>query len=154
MKDVTLIEVLKQIDKQTEYSVLYRSDQLEKISPVSIDLKNATVEEILTQCLKNTGLSYQINDRTIVITKQSRTAITLPQQKMREIYGIVTDSKKEPLIGATIVIKGTSIGVVTNEKGEYTLKAPENTKQLTISFIGYMSSMLSWKKTSLPWKMS
>ena len=137
MKDVTLIEVLKQIDKQTEYSVLYRSDQLEKISPVSIDLKNATVEEILTQCLKNTGLSYQINDRTIVITKQSRTAITLPQQKMREIYGIVTDSKKEPLIGATIVIKGTSIGVVTNEKGEYTLKAPENTKQLTISFIGY-----------------
>lgn len=135
MKDVSLIEILKHIDKQTEYSVLYRSDQLEQMKSVSIDLQNATVDEILSQCLQGTGLSYQINDRTIVISKNKST--TLPQQAMREIKGKVTDAKKEPLIGATVIIKGTTIGVVTNANGEFSLKVPENTATVIVSFIGF-----------------
>lgn len=137
MKDVSLIEVLKHIDQQSEFSVLYRSDQLEKLGRVSVNLKDASVEEILNQCLQNTGLSYRINDKTIVITKQNYLGTPLPQQNMKEIKGKVIDSKKEPLIGATIMIKGTTIGVVTNENGEFSLKVPENTQSLTISFIGY-----------------
>lgn len=137
LKNAPLVEVLKQIDQQSEFSVLYRSDQLEKFSPVSIELKDATVEEILDQCLKNTGLSYQINDKTIVITKQHLSASAMPQQAMRVIKGVVTDNKKEPLIGATVMIKGTTVGVVANEEGEFTLNVPEGTSVLVVSFIGF-----------------
>lgn len=137
MKDVSLVTVLKHLDKQTDYSVLYRSDQLDKINQVSVDLKNASVEEILSQCLQGTGLSYRINDKTIVITRETAPNNTLPQQKMRDIQGTVKDSKQEPLIGATVMIKGTTIGVVTNEEGKFSLKIPEGQQVLTISFIGY-----------------
>lgn len=137
MRDVSLVEVLKHIDRQSEFSVLYRSDQLEKLRPVSVNLKDATVEEILNQCLKDTGLSYQINDKTIVITRQNNLTNNVPQQSMREIKGVVMDSKNEALIGATILLKGTTIGVVTNEKGEFSLQMPAGTQTLVISFIGF-----------------
>ena len=143
MKDVSLVKVLKHIDHETEYSVLYRSDQLNKIKPVSINLKDATIEEILEQCLTGTGLSYQINDKTIVISRQLISGQELPQQTMREIKGVITDTKKEPLIGATVLIKGTSIGAVTNEKGEFSLKIPENITTVTVSFIGYKPKEVS-----------
>lgn len=135
MQNVSLVEVLKFIDQQTEYSVLYRSDQLEKSAPVSIRLANAKVEDILDQCLQGSGLSYQINDKTIVINRLLRSAI--PQQKMVEIKGVVTDRRKEPLIGATVIIKGSTLGVTTNEKGEFSLKVPAGTPTLLISFIGF-----------------
>lgn len=143
MKDATLIEILKRIDQQSEFSVLYRSDQLEKFNRISIDLKDASVEDILGQCLRNTGLSYQINDQTIVITKNNSFRNEAPQQKMIEIKGTVTDNKKQPLIGATIIIKGTSIGVVTDENGNFSLRVPEGTAAINVSYIGYQPREIS-----------
>lgn len=139
MKQVSLVEILKHIDRNSEYSVLYRSDQLAKIKPINIDLKNATVEEILDQCLQGSGFLYQMNDKTIVISKQLNEITTAPQQDMREIRGTIFDTKKTPLAGATIMIKGTTIGVTSNEKGEFLIKIPGNVKSLTITFIGFKS---------------
>ncbi len=143
MKDVSLVQLLKHIDHETEYSVLYRSDQLNKLQLVSVNLKDATIEEILEQCLIGTGLSYQINDKTIIISRELTSGRALPQQTMREIKGVITDTKKEPLIGATVLIKGTSIGAVTNENGEFSLKIPEDITTVTVSFIGYKPQEVS-----------
>lgn len=140
LKNVPITEVLKYVDQQSEFSVLYRSDQLEKLSPVSIELQDVTVEEILTQCLKNTGFSWQINDKTIVIKRQPA---SVTQQDIREIKGVITDNKKEPLIGATIMIKGTAIGVVTNENGEFSINVPEGQHTLICSFIGFKSQEIT-----------
>ena len=70
LNDISLVDVLKYIDTQTEYAVLYRSDQLSKIKLKSVSFKDATVDEVLSFCLRNTGFSYQINENTIVISKQ------------------------------------------------------------------------------------
>ncbi|MEG0796880.1 MAG: SusC/RagA family TonB-linked outer membrane protein [Odoribacter sp.] len=139
MNKVSLIEIFKHIDQNSEYSVLYRSDQLEKIKPISINLQNTTVEEILNECLQGTGFLYQLNDKTIVISKQLHQTTQTPQQGMREIRGTIVDTKKTPLPGATIMVKGTSIGVTSNEKGEFTIKIPNDVKSLTITFIGFKS---------------
>lgn len=136
LQNVSLTEVLKYIDRQSDYSVLYRSDQLEKFNSISITLKDATIEEILNQCLENTGFSWRINDQTIIINKELNPGTP---QKMREIRGTITDNKKQPLIGATILIKGTTIGVVTNENGEFSIKIPEGNQTLVCSFIGFKS---------------
>lgn len=143
LKDVSLTEILKQIDQQTEYSVLYRSDLLEKIKPITVDLQDVTVDELLVQCLTGTGLSYKINDKTIVISKIIENNEIIPQKAMREIKGKITDTKKEPLTGATIIIKGTSLGAVANENGDFTLKVPENTTSIIVSFVGYKSKEVS-----------
>ena len=140
LNDILLVDVLKYIDTQTEYAVLYRSDQLNKIKLKSVSFKDATVDEVLSFCLRNTGFSYQINENTIVISKRVGQKDVLPQQKViRNIRGTVMDQKQDPLPGATVIIKGTTIGTVTNTDGKFTLKVPEDMKTLLVSFVGYKS---------------
>ena len=140
LNDILLVDVLKYIDTQTEYAVLYRSDQLNKIKLKSVSFKDATVDEVLSFCLRNTGFSYQINENTIVLSKRVGQKDVLPQQKViSNIRGTVLDQKKDPLPGATVIIKGTTIGTVTNTDGKFKLKVPEDMKTLLVSFVGYKS---------------
>lgn len=134
LQNADLEQVLKEIQKTTDYHVFYNAKTVQHVKGLQLDFHNATIEEVLAQALKGTSLSYAITSKTIVIrTKQAPGS----QQNYLELKGTVKDSKNEPLPGASVVVKGTSIGVSTDIDGNFSIRVPSNVAAITVSFIGY-----------------
>jgi TonB-linked SusC/RagA family outer membrane protein len=134
----SVLEVLKMIEEQSDFHFLYRSDNLKGISVNEIDMKDARLEEILDKILIPHGLTYEIEDRTIVIKKLTGDPkpILQKQQQRKEISGIVRDSKGATLPGVTVAVKSTSVGTITGSQGEFKLLIPANAKTLLFTFVG------------------
>ena len=90
------------------------------------------VRDVLEKCLENTGLSFLFKENVIIIQKKT----TDQEKKENRITGKVTDEKKEPLPGVTVIIKGTKLGTVTDVDGKYTLAVPVGNNALVFSMIG------------------
>ncbi|MGE0019514.1 MAG: TonB-dependent receptor [Draconibacterium sp.] len=134
LKDATIIEVLTEIENQSEFYFLYNSELIDVTRKVEIESKNAKVNEILTNVFDNGNVDFLIKDRYIVLTPDNGDVKLFAQQRI--VTGKVTDTKNEPLPGVTVVVKGTTIGTVTNTSGEYSLpNVPENAV-LLFSFVG------------------
>ena len=144
-KNVSLEIVFKEIRKQTGYNFFYKVEWLQQTSKVTIDVKNASLVEVLDLCFKDQFLSYTIVDKTIMV-KQKETEKTketfnttiinapLPPLKIR---GKVADENGNALNGASIQIKGTSLGTTTKANGEFQIDVPDNSsKILVFSFVG------------------
>lgn len=136
VKDANLEQILKEIQKKSGYQLFYNSKTAQNVKGISLDADNKPVTEILTQALKGSGLDYAITGTTIVIRAQQ------PQNQQKtfiEISGQVTDKNKEPLIGASVVVKGTTIGVSTDINGNFKLRVPGDVAAITVTFIGYQT---------------
>ena len=135
LKESKLTEAFKEISRITGYEFVYSSNELEGYSPIDIVARDKELEEILSECLRNTELWYVIEDRLIVISPK----INRPddQVKGRKISGTVKTAKGEILPGATILVKGTSVGVTTDENGKFIFSSlPAEELTLVFSFIG------------------
>ena len=134
LKNASLKEIISEIRKTSDYDFVYRDVKLESFARRDVSFKDATVEQILTDCLKGTDLAYEINGRTIIIRKQ---AVNQEKGKSKVITGKVTDEQGNALPGVTVMIKGTSLGTATGADGEYRLEIPGGGEQvLVFSFIG------------------
>ena len=132
MSDAALSQVFRSIEQLTEYMFIYKSEDVQAVSHISVDVKETMVRDILDQCLKNTGLSYLFKDKVIIIQRST----IEPEKKGVRITGKVTDEKKEPLPGVTVMIKGTKLGTVTDVDGKYALTVPEGNNTLVFSMVG------------------
>lgn len=139
---VTVSDVFREIEANSEYILLYNEKQLDTNRKVDVDVNGKTVESILNQVLEGTSNTYKIYDRQIVIlaakANESPSAIkteTKAEQK-KEISGTVTDSKGLSLPGVSVVAKGTTIGTVTDFDGKFTLAIPADVQTLVFSFVG------------------
>lgn len=148
LKNVSIKTVLQTIEKQSEFIFMYRSDLLDASKKVSVNADKQSVSQILDQILAGTNVAYEINDRQILLKKsvpQERSTI----QNKKKVRGVVLDGKNsEPIIGATIKIKGTTKGVATDVNGEFQLEASEG-DVLSISYIGYNPLELKITKPNL-----
>lgn len=135
--NVTLLDILNEIENQTNYLFIYSNDVNVK-RPVSINVSNKAVNSILTTLFSGESVSYEIEGTHIVLTKKNEVdAINRTQQnKDEKVTGVVVDEKGEPLIGVSVVVKGTTNGTITNLDGEFTLNAKKG-EVLEISYIGY-----------------
>lgn len=133
----TFVDVLKQIEKQSEFYFYYNNDEIQNIGGVSINISDKNVEEVLNQLLRGTDLEYQIIDRYIALKKKEGIGSELSEmQQQKSVSGKITDSSGASLPGVSIVVKGTTTGTITDENGNYSLSnIPENTT-LQFSFIG------------------
>jgi len=138
-KDATLKQVFNAINKQTNYNIVWSANDINGDQKVNADFRDAPLTEVLNKCLENTGLTYAIVDKTVVIKQAEpsildkiKAALAIPIT----ISGKVTDTLGTPLVGATVTIKGTSKTTVTNVKGEFTINAQPG-DVLTISYIGF-----------------
>lgn len=147
LKDVTLETVLWSIEKQTEFDFFYNSEDVKGIAGISITRKNANAEEILSEILRGTDLTYEIVHKAIII-KKSAGKVPIPvtsedqieqQPQKKEIKGKVTDTKGESIPGVTVIVKGTTIGSVTDFDGNFSINVPLNTETLSVSFVGFKS---------------
>jgi TonB-linked SusC/RagA family outer membrane protein len=138
VRNTPLSTVFTNINRQTGYIVFYNYDALESTRPVTVEVKNATIQELLHASLMGQGLEYAIDDKTITVTKIiSRTPAlpALPAQIV--ITGRITDENGVPLAGVSVVIKGTTKGTQTNNNGEYTVVVKDENAVLSFTYIGF-----------------
>lgn len=136
-----LKKVLQQINKQTGYVFFYDSKDVKNKS-VSVQIKDASLNDALNSCLKNQALSYKIVDKTVVLQQadESRNnASTTAANAAITVTGQVTDDKKAPLQGVTIRLKGTSTAVVSDTYGKYSITVPDNNAVLVFFYIGFIT---------------
>lgn len=136
---ISLSKVFEEIRKQTGYQFFYADEVLAATRPVNVDLKNASIQEVLDVCFKGQQLDYTISEKTIVIKRKAfDTTVNRPPPPPAEIEvrGKITDERGQPLVGASVLIKGTAIGTKTDAGGNYSIDAPANST-LIISYVGY-----------------
>lgn len=153
--NASLEKVMKKISRQTGYTFLYDPQLLQKSVPVTVHLKDASLEKALSFCFKDQPLSYKIFDLTIVINEKVQAqSVSLTSRKMAAtpaitITGRVTNSAGEPLEGISVMVKGTSSGTTTNSAGSYSINAPADAT-LVFSNIGYATREVAVEnKTSI-----
>lgn len=141
-KNVPLKTVLKEVEKQSKYSIIYQKNEVDENRPVTADFKNTSVEKALAQILGN-DVTYSIQGKMIVIHKKAAATSDQPGKKTK-ITGTIVDDKGEPIIGANIMEKGSTNGTITNVDGEFTLTVAEGST-LTVTYIGYTPQELKLK---------
>jgi len=140
MKQVTLKEVFKAITEQSEFKFIYNNDEVNDKQKVTFTKQGVHVEEILDELLPTYNLDYKVIDRQVVvfpredIRAEATPAVAAQQQKT--ISGRVIDQEGLPLPGVSVVVQGTTIGVVTDIDGNYTLQVPDDARVLVFSFVG------------------
>lgn len=133
---VSLLEALSYLSKQTGGKILYNHERINKSLKISVVMNDKSLPEILDRCLQGTGYMYKEVDGVYIISEKKEEVV--PDKRERIVKGSVKDEHGGPLPGATIILKGTTIGMTSNEQGDFTLVLPErDTLTLLISFIGY-----------------
>tara|TARA_R110002050_G_scaffold211780_2_gene347847 strand:+ start:760 stop:4047 length:3288 start_codon:yes stop_codon:yes gene_type:complete len=142
LDDVSLEQAFAIIHEQTDYDFFYKTDQIPVDRRVSAEYKNLQVEVILEKILQGTNLSFYMLDKDIVISPKREAGGVLSQQTVT-LTGKVTDSSGEPLPGVTVVIKGTTIGTITDFDGNYNLSNVTADATIVFSFVGMRSQEIA-----------
>lgn len=132
---VTLKSAFEKIEKASKYKIAYNSSQLNANRSVTLSKKSDDVFGILTQLLKGTNCTYELEGNYIIIKPQQKTQTSGKKVKVR---GVIKDETGEPIIGATVRVKGQSEGTVSDFDGNFTLDVTDG-NTLQISYIGYQT---------------
>ena len=137
MKQTALKEVLDEIEQQTDYLFISNRD-INLNSTVSIQARNKPVREVLNTLFKDSNLSYSMEGVNIILSRKEMVS-HLPSvaQQKKTVVGSVVDGLGEPIIGANIVEKGTTNGVVTDIDGNFNIQVDPNST-LAVTYIGYV----------------
>lgn len=137
-KDTSLKEIFRDINQQTGYSFIISSELVNEFESVTINVKNATIQEVLDKCFVGQPVTYVINKRTIVVSETLITPkVEIPPPVL--ITGKVTDEKSEPLPGVNVLVKGTTTGTITDAEGNYSLDITEENTVLVFSYTGFLT---------------
>lgn len=132
-KDAALEDVLLNIRQQSGFDFLYSTQLLKKAKPVSVALKDASIEQVLESCMAGQPFSYLINKKTVTITALPQMAVPIAFP----VSGKVTDNTGAALPGVSVRLKGTTTGAVTDQNGRFSFSVPSGTGTLLFSYIGF-----------------
>ncbi|WP_133574565.1 SusC/RagA family TonB-linked outer membrane protein [Pedobacter metabolipauper] len=136
-KDNTaLLEILKDLRKQSGYNIFYSEENVKAAGPVSVNLSNLSIEAALRKCLKGTGLDFKVVDKNIIISPEK---VPVSKQAVKEliITGRVITEQNDPLPGVTVTLKKTKQYVVTDNTGSYKIIAPDEDAVIVFTYMGY-----------------
>jgi len=138
-KNVSLKSVFKELRRQTDYYFIYNNELLSEIKPVSINVKNVSIQQALDKLFSNTSLSYSIEDKIIVVKpKAAESSAASVKAVDRRITGTVTDAADGlALPGVSIRIKGKALGTVTKVDGTFSLTVESTDQILVFTYLGY-----------------
>ena len=136
LRNVSVETALDAVKKQTGVNMLYNSQMFKGVSPVSVNAKNERWEVALKLILNPQGFDYVVKDGIVVIRKMQT------EKRENRIRGMVVDANREPIPGASIIVKGTRTGTSTNIEGEFTLDVKNDKVTLEVSFIGMKKQTL------------
>ncbi|HEX3009433.1 MAG TPA: TonB-dependent receptor [Bacteroidales bacterium] len=137
LRNAKLKEVFTQIESQTSLSFLYKSDVVNTEELVSIKANDVSVKEVLNKLLANKKVQFEILDNSLIVLMPS------DGKQQNKISGNVTDaSTGEAIIGANVLVEGTTIGTVTDIDGNFSLDVPRPDAAILVSFLGYNTERL------------
>ena len=142
LENATLLDMIKEIEQQSEFVFMYGDELLPILNGKQGDIKvkNETIDNILKQYFNSNSLKYFLNNRQVILKKnnsQQQQKRVIDEEEMQlEVSGTVTD-ELGPLAGASVFVKGTTIGVTTDFDGNYSIEVPDPDAILVFSFIGY-----------------
>ncbi len=141
VRNAPLENVLRSIEKQTDYRFFYSKETVNVSNRVSVSARNESIRSVLDRILPPQGISYVIENKRIAL-KQAPASSANKQLKAENndnkvrITGTVTDGHGEPLTGVSVMVQGERIGVITDIDGNYEIEVPQGS-QLRFSYIGY-----------------
>ena len=144
LQGVSLVDVFKQIEAQSEFVFIYKNEAINVDKKVDVKAEGSTIDLILENLLQNSGVKYEINKKQIIITpdrsissnNEIKTNEGIQQPQKKELSGTVKDSKGVPLPGVTVMVKGTTIGTITDNDGKFKFSVFPDAKTIVFSFIG------------------
>ena len=140
MENVPMEQVVNEIEKQSRYLFLFNKDIDSRRIIVSVDAENQTITQILPGLFEGTGLDYTIEGMSILVTKKTNMSgdpVT--------VRGKVVDPQGQPIVGASVIVRGTTVGVSTDAAGRFKLEvpAPVSSRVLEISYLGYETARVT-----------
>lgn len=134
LRQVKLVQVLDEISRQTGYAFYHSRPTVDPDRIVSLDVADTKLETALDRLFAGTQIGYEIKNRKIYLT--AKPAASTPPLQPRTVKGTVADASGEPVIGATVVVKGTTRGASTGIDGGFALDVTP-ADVLVVSYIGY-----------------
>ena len=146
MESTTLKELFDLIESKFSYTFLVRNNDINLDERISIDMTSRSVEDILRTALRNQHADFIVNDNRIIVYKSTanpdkarEAAVKMIAQQTQTIVGTVIDAVSgEPVIGANVLVKGTTTGTSTDFDGNFSLEIPSGAT-LVVSYIGYIN---------------
>lgn len=132
VRNQTVKEVLDEIEDQSEFTFFFNNRHLDLQRRVSVSEKKSDIFKVLDRVFAGTNVSYSVLDKKIILSAERE----MLQQAGKRITGVVLDKNGEPIIGANVVVKGTTSGTITDVDGKYVLEVSDGAV-LQISYIGY-----------------
>lgn len=142
LKNVTLKEVISYVEKNSQYVFFFKPEVINQSTQISVSLKNATVKQLLDKVSEQANIVYEMKERQIVL-KEKKVSEQSVSQKKRLLQGLVKDEQGNPIIGASIQLKNTRTGVITDLDGLFQIQVTDKNSVIVISYIGYVTQEIS-----------
>lgn len=142
LKNATLKEVISYVEKNSQYVFFFKPEVINQSTQISVSLKNATVKQLLDKVSEQANIVYEMKERQIVL-KEKKVSEQSVSQKKRLLQGLVKDEQGNPIIGASIQLKNTGTGVITDLDGLFQIQVTDKNSVIVISYIGYVTQEIS-----------
>ena len=143
LKDLSIKNAIKIIEKNYPYKFFYNENLVGLNKSVSFQVNNASLEKTMSLLLKDTEITYRLENNTIVLLNKETS-----KKKIRKVSGNIQDINGEPIIGASIIVAETSEGTITDYDGNFSLDNLDLNTALKISYIGYQAKEFVVKNES------
>ncbi|WP_068471889.1 TonB-dependent receptor [Saccharicrinis aurantiacus] len=130
VEDASIIQVFREIENSSDFGFFFKTDDLNTNKRHTIKMEDATVDEVLNKALEGEQVNYRIEDKNVLIFSQNI------QEETKTITGKIVDETGMTVPGASVAIKGTTTGTITNMDGVYTLSNVKSSDVLVFSFVG------------------
>jgi len=153
VKEVPVQKVFEEIKKQTGLSFMWDEATLKETKPVTLDVRNMPVADVLNRCVKGQPISYRIIQKLVVVKLTNAEDANAadnqpaPPEPPKKISGVILGSNGTPLVSASINVKNSQLGTTTDGNGKFSLELPETANVLVISYIGYETIELPVSKS-------
>lgn len=142
VSNVTVQKAISQFQRQTGYSFVFAADDVDVNRVVSVHGDRANIKSVVSQIFSGQDVNCQIEGKRVVVkpsTSQAKTTVrTVANKNDKKLKGRVVDEKGEPIIGATVKVKGSSEGTITDLDGNFSIAVPADA-QLEVSYVGFVT---------------
>lgn len=148
-------EVLLSIQEQTGLNFLYNNNDVLSLKSITLKVENESVEGVLNLMLRNTDLTYVVDGKSISLFKKETPDATRKTNKL-ELKGKVVDPANKPIVGATVIVVGTTNGAITDDEGRFLIGNINKGEEVEVTFVGMVTikQTINFSNDNLILKMS
>ncbi|MBC7866006.1 MAG: carboxypeptidase-like regulatory domain-containing protein, partial [Gloeobacteraceae cyanobacterium ES-bin-316] len=140
VKNTPIVQVFKELEKQSPYSFIYAKEQLGQMKPVDLYVVKADLFAVLKMLFKDQGFTYSISGKNIIVQEKPTNKAVEPPGQLQPLFivtGKITDDQGKPLQGVSVVLKSSQKGVSTDAEGRFSIEVTQGSDVLIFSYVGF-----------------